>query len=146
MGCGGERGRVQTTGQAALATAGDTSITALTPPQGRPLRRAGGVRPEGWTPPGHAVPQGSGRRGRRRSAAVRRQAPRRRHDPLAQRHAVMTARQACVRTATRAPPEAGRRTRPAWVTRPTRAGGVPWSWPAGARSATLEEAAQTAAP
>jgi len=143
--CVGDRGLGKTTGQAALAPAGDQSITALTTPQVRPLRRAGVVRPAWLTPHGHEGPQGSVRRVLRRSAAVPRQAPRRRHDTLATRHAGITARKAGVRPATRAPPAAGRRTRHAWGTRPQLAGWGQWSWPEGALSATVAAAAQTAA-
>jgi hypothetical protein len=141
----GDRGMVKTTGPAALATAGAKDITARTTPQGRQLRREGVVRPEGLTPHVHAVPHGSVRLVLHRREAVRRKAQRRRPDKLATRHELITARQACVRTATRAPPDAGLRTRHAWVTRHQLAGWVPWSWQEGAISATGDEVAPTAA-
>ena len=72
VGVVGARGLVKTTGQAARATAGATSLTALLPPQVRQRRREGVVRPEGWTPPVHDGPQGSVRLVRRRREAARR--------------------------------------------------------------------------
>ena len=118
-----DRGMVKTTGQAALATAGDQDITALTTPQGRQFRRAGVGRPAWCTPHVHEGPDGSGRQGLRRREAIWRQAQRRRHDTRATRHSWITARQAVGQTAARAPPDAGLRMRHAW--------GTPTSWQAG---------------
>jgi hypothetical protein len=103
------------------------------------------VRPEWFTPYVSEVPYGPGRLGLRRSEAVRRTAHRRRHAKLAQRHALMTARNACGRTAKRAQPAAGLRPLQAWVTRYKLAGWVPWSLQEGAILVTVEEAAQTEA-
>jgi len=141
----GDRGMSKRTGKTALAAAGSKSITALTTPQIRPLLREGVLRPEWWTPYVYEVPHGPVRLVLRRSEAVRRTAPRRRHDKLATRHALMTARHAFVRTAQRAQPDAGLRTLPAWVTRDTLAGWVQVSLQEGAISVTVAEAAQTEA-
>jgi hypothetical protein len=141
----GARGLVKTKGNAALATAGYKSITALTTPQGRTLLRAGVGRPAWVTPPVHEVQHGSVRLVIRRSEAGRRKAPRRRHDTLAKRHELITARKACVRTAKRAQPDAGLRTLHAWGTRHQLAGWVQWSLPEGAIFATGAAVAQTAA-
>jgi hypothetical protein len=143
--CVGERGMVKRPGKPARAAAGSTSITALTTPQRRQLLRQGVWRPEWCTPHVHEVPQGSVRLVLRRSEAVRRQAHRRRHDPLAPLHALMTARKALVRTAKRAQPAAGLRTLPAWVTRPTLAGWVPLSLQEHHIIVPVEEAAQSEA-
>ena len=142
----GDRGMVKTKGKAALATAGYKYITALTTPQVRKLLREGVVRPEWFTPHVHEVQHGSVRLVIRRSEAVRRKAQRRRHDKLAKLHELITARNAFVRTAKRAQPEAGLRTLHAWVTRHKLAGWVQLSLQEGAIFATVDEVAQTAAP
>jgi len=143
--CVGDRGMVKTQGKAARATAGYTYITALTTPQVRKLLREGVLRPEWCTPHVHEVQHGSVRLVRRRSEAVRRKAPRRRHDKLVKLHALITARNAFVRTAPRAQPEAGLRTLQAWGTRHKLAGWVQLSLQAGDIIATVDEAAQTEA-
>ena len=141
----GDRGMVKTKGKAALATAGYKYITALTTPQVRKLVREGVIRPEWFTPHVHEVQHGSVRLVLRRSEAVRRKAQRRRHDKLAKLHALITARNAFVRTAPRAKPEAGLRTLQAWITRHKLAGWVQLSLQAGDIIATMDEAAQTKA-
>ncbi len=141
----GDRGMVKTKGKAALATAGYKYITALTTPQVRKLLREGVVRPEWFTPHVHEVQHGSVRLVIRRSEAVRRKAQRRRHDKLAKLHELITARNAFVRTAKRAQPEAGLRTLHAWFTRHKLAGWVQLSLQEGAIFATVDEVAQTAA-
>ena len=143
--CVGDRGMVKTQGKAARATAGYTYITALTTPQVRKLLREGVLRPEWCTPHVHEVQHGSVRLVLRRSEAVRRKAPRRRHDKLVKLHALITARNAFVRTAPRAQPEAGLRTLQAWGTRHKLAGWVQLSLQAGDIIATVDEAAQTEA-
>jgi hypothetical protein len=85
------------------------------------LLREGVLRLEWFTPHVHEVQQGPVRLVFRRSEAVRRKAQRRRADKLAKLHALITARNACVRTAKRAQPEAGLRALHAWIT-PTQAG------------------------
>ena len=134
----GDRGMVKTKGKAALATAGYKYITALTTPQVRKLLREGVVRPEWFTPHVHEVQHGSVRLVIRRSEAVRRKAQRRRHDKLAKLHELITARNACVHSATRAQPDAGLRTLHAWVTRHKLAGWVQLSWQEGALIATVD--------
>ena len=124
VGCVGDRGMVKTTGQAALAAGGSTSIAALTTPQVRQLLRAGVVRLEWCTPRVHAVAHGPIRLVLRRSEAVQRQEQRRRHDKLTKLHEVLTTRKAFGRPSPRAPPEAGRRSVSAWVKRPTLSGFV----------------------
>jgi len=141
----GDRGMVKTKGKAALATAGYKYITALTTPQVRKLLREGVLRPEWFTPHVHAVQHGPVRLVLRRSEAVRRKAQRRRHDKLAKLHVLITARNAFVRTAPRAQPEAGLRTLHAWVTRHKLAGWVQLSLQEGAIIATVDEAAQSEA-
>jgi hypothetical protein len=141
----GERGMVKTKGKVALATAGYKYITALTTPQVRKLLHEGVLRPEWFTPHGHEVPHGSVRLVLRRSEAIRRKAQRRRHDKLAKLQALITARNACGRTARRAQPEAGLRTLHAWVTRHKLAGWVQWSLQERAIIATVDETAQTEA-
>ena len=111
----------------------------------RQLLREEVLRPEWLTPHVHEGPHGPVRRVRRRREAVRRTAERRRHDTLAQLHALMTARHACVRTANRAQPDAGLRTLHAWVTRHKRAGWVQLSLQEGNIIATVAEAAQSEA-
>jgi len=143
--CVGDRGRIKRTGKTALAAAGSKYITALTTPQIRKLLREGVLRPEWLTPYVYEVPHGPVRLVLRRSEAVRRKAHRRRHDKLAKRHALMTARKAFVRMAKRAQPDAGLRTLQAWVTRDQLAGGVQWSLQEGASIVTVDEAAQTEA-
>ncbi len=140
--CVGDRGRVKRPGKPARAAAGSTSITALTKPPIRQLLRQGGWRPEWLTPHVHEGPYGSVRLVLRRSEAVRRKAHRRRHDKLAHLHALLTARNALVRTAKRAPPAAGLRTLQAWVTRHKLAGGVQWSLQEHNSIVTGDEAAQ----
>ena len=107
--------------------------------------REEGIRPEWCTAHVHEGQHGSVRLVLRRSEAVRRTAPRRRHDQLAKLHAVITARNAFVRTAPRAQPEAGLRTLQAWITRHQLAGWVQVSLQAGDIIATGDAAAQTAA-
>jgi hypothetical protein len=141
----GDRGRIKRPGKTALAAAGSTSITALTPPQIRTLLREGVWRPEWCTPYVYEVPHGPGRLVLRRSEAVRRKAHRRRHDKLATRHALIRARHALVRTAKRAQPAAGLRTLQAWGPRDTLAGWVPLSLQEGAIIVTVDEAAQSEA-
>jgi hypothetical protein len=141
----GDRGRIKRTGKTALAAAGSTSITALTTPQIRKLLREGVLRPAWFTPYVYEVPHGPVRLVLRRSEAVRRQAHRRRQDKLAKRPALMTARNAFVRTAKRAQPEAGLRTLQTWVTRYKLAGWVQLSLQEGALIVTVDEAAQTEA-
>jgi hypothetical protein len=130
----GDRGLVKSTGQTVRAAAGDQSIMALTTPQVRKLLREGVLRPEWFTPHHHEVQHGPVRLVLRRSEAVRRKAERRRYDKLAKLHAWMTARNAFVRTATRAKPDAGLRTLQAWVTRDRLAGWVQLSWQEGTSS------------
>jgi len=141
----GDRGMVKSKGKTALAAAGSKSITALTTPQVRKLLREGVLRPEWFTPHIHEVPHGPVRLVLRRSEAVRRKAHRRRHDKLATLHALMTARNAFVRTAQRAQPAAGLRTLPAWLTRHKLAGWVQVSLQEGDIIVTVDEAAQTEA-
>ena len=138
----GDRGMVKRTGKTALAAAGYTYITALTKPQIRKLLRQGVLRPEWFTPHVHEVPHGSVRLVLRRSEAVRRKAHRRRHDKLATLHALITARNAFVRTAKRARPAAGLRTLQAWVTRHKLAGWVQLSLQENNIIVTVDEAAQ----
>jgi len=138
----GDRGMVKRTGKTALAAAGSTYITALTKPQIRKLLRQGVLRPEWLTPHVHEGPYGSVRLVLRRSEAVRRTAHRRRHDKLAHLHALMTARNALVRTAKRAQPAAGLRTLQAWVTRHKLAGWVQLSLQENNIIVTVDEAAQ----
>jgi hypothetical protein len=88
------------------------------------------------------VPHGPVRLVLCRREAVRRQAPRRRHDTLAKLHVVIPARPAWVRPAPRAPPDAGLRTLHAGGTRHQLASWGPWSWPEGHIIATVDEAAQ----
>src|SRR5713101_3374488 len=139
----GDRGMIKRTGKTALAAAGYKYITALTTPQIRKLLREGVLRPEWCTPYVYEVPHGPVRLVLRRSEAVRRKAHRRRHDKLATLHALITARNAFVRTAKRAQPDAGLRTLQAWVTRYTLAGWVQVSLQEGAIIVTVDEAAQT---
>src|SRR5207247_1918603 len=113
---------VQRKGKTVLATAGYKYITALTTPQVRKLLREGILRPEWFTSHVYEVQHGPVRLVLRRSEAVRRKAHRRRADKLAKLHALSTARNAFVRTAKRAQPEAGLRTLHAWVTRHKLAG------------------------
>src|SRR6266446_6470490 len=141
----GDRGMIKRTGKAALAAAGYTYITALTKPQIRKLLREGVLRPEWFTPYVYEVPHGSVRLVLRRSEAVRRKAHRRRHDKLTKLHALMTARNAFVRTAKRAQPAAGLRTLQAWVTRHKLAGWVQLSLQERDIIVTVDEAAQTEA-
>ena len=141
----GDRGMVKSKGKTVLAAAGYKYITALTTPQVRKLLREEVLRPEWFTPHVHEVQHGPVRLLLRRSEAVRRKAQRRRHDKLATLHALITARNAFVRTAKRAKPEAGRRTLHAWVTRHKLAGWVQLSLHEGAIIATVDEAAQTEA-
>jgi transposase len=138
----GDRGMVKRTGKTALAAAGYTYITALTTPQIRKLLRQGVLRPEWFTPHVHEVPHGSVRLVLRRSEAVRRKAHRRRHDKLAKLHALITSRNAFVRTAKRAQPEAGLRTLQAWVTRHKLVGWVQLSLKENNIIVTVDEAAQ----
>ena len=112
--CVGDRGMVKRKGKTVLAAAGSKYITALPPPQVRKLLREDVVRPEWFTSHVHEVQHGPVRLVLRRSEAVRCKAPRRRADPLAKLHAVLTARHAFVQTAQRAKPEAGLRTLRAW--------------------------------
>jgi len=81
----------------------------------------------------------------RRSEAVRRKAQRRRTDKLGKLHALITARNAFVRTAKRAQPEAGLRALQTWVTRHQLAGWMQLSLQAGDSIVTVDEAAQTEA-
>ena len=141
----GDRGRIKSKGQTGLATAGSKDITALTTPQVRKLLREGVLRPEWFTSHVHEVQHGPVRLVLRRSEAVRRKAHRRRHDKLAKLHALITARNAFVRTAKRAQPDAGLRTLQAWVTRYKLAGWGQWSLQEGAIIVTVDEAAQTEA-
>src|SRR5438552_3743292 len=141
----GDRGMIKRTGKTALAAAGSKYITALTTPQIRKLLREGVLRPEWFTPYVYEVPHGPVRLVLRRSEAVRRKAHRRRHDKLAKLHALITARNAFVRTAKRAQPDAGLRTLQAWVTRYKLAGWVQLSLQEGAIIVTVDEAAQTEA-
>jgi len=138
----GDRGMVKRTGKTALAAAGYTYITALTTPQIRKLLRQGVLRPEWFTPHVHEVPHGSVRLVLRRSEAVRRKAHRRRHDKLAKLHALITARNAFMRTAKRAQPAAGLRTLQAWVTRHKLVGWVQLSLQENDIIVTVDEAAQ----
>ena len=141
----GDRGMIKRTGKTAFAAAGSKYLTALTTPQIRKLLREGVLRPEWCTPYVYEVPHGPVRLVLRRSEAVRRTAHRRRHDKLATLPALMTARNACVRTAKRAQPDAGLRTLHAWVTRDKLAGWVQLSLQEGAILVTVDEAAQTEA-
>ena len=109
------------------------------------LLREGVLRLEWFTPHVHEVQQGPVRLVFRRSEAVRRKAQRRRADKLAKLHALITARNACVRTAKRAQPEAGLRALHAWITRHKLAGWVQWSLQARDIIVTVDEAAQTEA-
>src|SRR5438552_11972080 len=111
---GWDRGMGKGTGKTVLAAAGSKYITALPPPQVRKLLREDVVRPEWFTSHVHEVQHGPVRLVLRRSEAVRCKAPRRRADPLAKLHALLTARHAFVQTAQRAKPEAGLRTLRAW--------------------------------
>jgi len=141
----GDRGMIKSKGKTVLATAGSKYITALTTPQVRTLLREGVVHPEWFPSHVHAVQHGPVRLVLRRSEAVRRKAHRRRADKLAKLHALITARNAFVRTAKRAQPEAGLRTLHAWVTRHKLAGWVQVSLQEGDIIATVDEAAQTEA-
>ena len=141
----GDRGMVKSQGKTALAAAGYKYITALTTPQVRKLLREGVLRPEWFTPHIHEVLHGPVRLVLRRSEAVRRKAHRRRHDKLTKLHALMTARNAFVRTAKRAQPAAGLRTLQAWVTRHKLAGWVQLSLQERDIIVTVDEAAQTEA-
>jgi hypothetical protein len=76
---------------------------------------------------------------------VRRKAHRRRHDTLATLPALMTARTAFVRTAKRAQPAAGLRTRQAWVPRQKLVGWVQLSLQENTIIVTVDEAAQSEA-
>jgi transposase len=141
----GDRGMVKTKGKAALTTAGYKYITALTTPQVHKLLREGVLRPEWFTPHVHEVQHGPVRLVLRRSEAVRRKAQWRRADKLAKLHALITARNAFVRTAKRAQPEAGLRALQAWVPRHKLAGWVQLSLQARDIIVTVDEAAQTEA-
>ena len=109
------------------------------------LLREGVLRLEWFTPHVHEVQQRPVRLVFRRSEAVRRKAQRRRADKLAKLHALITARNACVRTAKRAQPEAGLRALHAWITRHKLAGWVQLSLQARDIIVTVDEAAQTEA-
>ena len=141
----GDRGMIKSKGKTVLAAAGYKYITALTIPQVRKLLREGVLRPEWFTSHVHEVQHGPVRLGLRRSEAVRRKAHRRRADKLAKLHTLITTRNAFVRTAKRAQPEAGLRTLHAWVTRHKLAGWVQVSLQEGDIIATVDEAAQTEA-
>jgi hypothetical protein len=142
---GGDRGMVQATGQHARPTAGFRAITALTPPPVRRRRQTAGRCAAGGTPPRHAGVHGAGRLRRRRRAPRQPHAARRRAAPWTTRQRLMTARHACVETATRAQPDTGRRTRQAGVTRHTREALVPIALPDGRLRAPRDPAAQAAA-
>jgi transposase len=138
----GDRGMVKTKGKAALATAGYKYITALTTPQMRKLLRAGVVHLEWFTSQVHEVEHGPLRLVLRRSEAVRRKEQRRRHDKLATLHELITTRNAFVRTAKRARPEAGLRSLSAWVKRHKLSGFVQMALHEGALTAILDPVAQ----
>jgi hypothetical protein len=141
----GDRGMIKSKGKSVLAAAGYKYITALTTPQVRKLLREGVLRPEWFTSHVYEVQHGRVRLVLRRSEAVRRKAQRRRADKLAKLAALITARNAFVRTAKRAQPAAGLRTLQAWVTRYKLAGWVQLSLQGGDIIATVDEAAQTEA-
>ncbi len=141
----GDRGMIQTKGQAALTAAGCRSITALTPPQVRRLLHAQVLRVEWFTSHVHEVAHGAVRLILRRSEALRQRAARRRADKLATLQSLITTRNAFVPTSKRAKPDAGLQTLRAWVKRHKLDAFVPLSLHEGQLTATLDATAQAEA-
>ena len=138
----GDRGMVKAKGKGALSPAGFRYITALTTPQVRRLLHEQVLRAEWFTAHLHEVGHGSVRLILRCSPARRQPEARRRADKVAKLQALITARHACVETATRAKPATGLRTLQAWVKRHKLETCVHVTRHEGRLRATLDPAAQ----